>query len=102
MRQHEELPPNLTINVDWFPEYRRDSSISAERLAAWHEDIQALSKNPIRRDLYLFILFTGLRRKSATEIRWEHLDLDKGTLLIPNPKGGTKRAFVLPLSNFLI
>ena len=42
------------------------------------------------------------RRQSAAEIRWEHIDLDKGTLLIPNPKGGTKRAFVLPMSDFLI
>ena len=101
IRQHEELPPNPIINVDWFPEHSRDASIPAEQLAAWHKGIQALS-NPIRRDLYLFILFTGLRRKDATEIRWEHLDLDKGTLLIPNPKGGTKRAFVLPMSDFLI
>ena len=101
MRQHEELPPNPTINVDWFPEYRRDASISAEQLAAWHKDIQALP-NPMRRDFYLFILFTGLRRQSAAEIRWEHIDLDKETLLIPNPKGGTKRTFVLPLSDFLI
>ena len=30
------------------------------------------------------------------------MDLAKGTLLIPNPKGGAKRAFVLPLSDFLI
>jgi integrase len=86
--------------VDWFPEYRRDASISAGQLAAWHKDIQALP-NPIRRDFYLFSLFTGLRRQSAVEIRWEHINLDEGTLLIPNPKGGKKRAFVLPLSDFL-
>ena len=101
IRLHEELPPNPTIGVDWFPEYRRDASISAEQLAAWHKDIQALP-NPIRRDFYLFTLFTGLRRESAEEIRWEHLALDKGTLLIPKPKGGTKRAFTLPLSDLLI
>ena len=51
---------------------------------------------------YLFILFTGLRRESAAEIRWEHVDLDKGTLLIPKPKGGKKRAFTLPLSDLPI
>lgn len=101
MRQHEDLPPNPTINVDWFPEHRRDASIPAEQLAAWHKDIQALP-NPIRQDFYLFVLFTGLRRQSAAEIRWEHVDLAKATLLIPNPKGGAKRAFVLPLSDLLI
>ena len=101
MRLHEELPPNPTISVDWFPEYRRDAAIPAEQLGAWHTDTQALS-NPIRRDFYLFVLFTGLRRESAAEIRWEHVDLNKCTLLIPKPKGGTKRAFTLPLSDFLI
>jgi integrase len=76
-------------------------SIPAEQLGALHKDTQALP-NPIRRDFYLFILFTGLRRKSAAEIRWEHADLDKGMLLIPKPKGGTKRAFTLPLSDLPI
>lgn len=101
MRLHAELPPNPTISVDWFSEYRRNAAISAEELGAWHKDIQALA-NPIRRDFYLFILFTGLRRESAAEIRWEHVDLDNGTLLIPNPKGGTERAFTLPMSDLPI
>ncbi len=88
------------INVDWFPEHRRDASIPAEQLANWHRDVLALP-NPVRRDYYLFVLFSGLRRQSASEIRWEHVDLGNGTVLIPNPKGGTKRAFVLPISDFL-
>lgn len=101
MRQHADLPLNPIINVDWFPEHRRDAAIPAEQLADWHKDVSALP-NHIRRDYYLFVLFSGLRRQSAAEIRWEHADLDKGTLLIPNPKGGAKRAFVLPLSDFLL
>lgn len=101
MRLHEELPPNPTISVDWFSEYRRSAAIPAEQLANWHKDIQALS-NPIRQTFYLLILFTGLRRESAAEIRWEHVDFNKGTLLIPKPKGGKKRAFTLPLSDLLI
>ena len=28
IRLHEELPPNPTIGVDWFPEYRRDASMT--------------------------------------------------------------------------
>jgi hypothetical protein len=31
MRLHEELPPNPTISVDWFPEYRRNAAIPAEQ-----------------------------------------------------------------------
>jgi integrase len=53
--------------------------------------------NPVRRDLWRFMLYTGLRRESACTARWEHVDLDDATLYIPNPKGGKARAFVLPL-----
>jgi integrase len=101
MRQHEDLPHNPTVNVDWFPEYRRKAAIPAEQLADWYKDIMALP-NPIRQDYYLFVLFSGLRRRSAAEIRWEHVDLEAATLLVPNPKGGTSRAFVLPLSDYLV
>jgi integrase len=100
MKLHEDLPTNPVISVDWYPEKKRESAIPAEKLSDWYKDITAL-QNPIRNDYYLFVLFSGLRRQSAAEIRWEHVDLNKGTLLIPNPKGGVKRAFVLPLSDFL-
>jgi integrase len=101
MKQHEDLPLNPIINIVWFSEYSRDASIPAEQLADWYTGIRKLG-NPVRVDYYQFILFSGLRRRSAAEMRWEHIDIEKGTLLIPNPKGGAKRAFVLPLSDFLI
>jgi integrase len=89
------------VNIDWFPEQPRDASIPAEQLSACHKDIQAMP-NPIRRDYYLFVLFSGLRRNSAEVMRWEHVDLEKGKLTIPNPKGGAARAFALPLSDYLV
>jgi integrase len=48
------------------------------------------------------MLFTGLRRKSASEIRWADVDLEAATLHIPNPKGGEERAFTLPLPMYLV
>jgi len=101
MRQHEDLPLCPTVNVDWFPEQPRDAAIAAEQLAALYKDIQAMP-NAIRRDYYLLVLFTGLRRNSAEVMAWEHVDFDKDVLQIPNPKGGTTRAFVLPLSDYLV
>jgi integrase len=101
MRQHADLPPCPTVNVDWFPEQRRDAAIPAEHLAPLYKDIQAMP-NTTRRDYYLFVLFTGLRRNSAEVMAWEHTDVAKGVLQIPNPKGGTVRAFVLPLSDYLV
>lgn len=101
MRQQADLPPNPVINVDWFKEHRRDAAIPADKLSDWYSGIQA-TPNPIRRDYYLFALFSGLRRQSASEMRWEHVNFDTRALLIPSPKGGTDRAFTLPLSDKLL
>jgi integrase len=101
MKLHEGLPTNPAISVDWFEEKPRKAAIPDNLLADWYKDITALS-NPIRNDYYLFVLFSGLRRQSAAVIRWEHVDLANGTLLIPRPKGGEDRAFMLPLSDFML
>ncbi len=46
----------------------------------------------------LVVLLTGLRRKDAATIRWDHVDFEARTLRRPNPKGGADRAFTIPLS----
>jgi integrase len=88
------------VNVDWNKEKPRVATLEPEQLRAWHKAVQTLS--PIRRDYYLFLLFTGLRRTSAAEVRWEHVDWEAETVFIPKPKGGEDRAFKLPLSDFLM
>lgn len=100
MRQNESLPACPTVNVDWYPEHKREA-IPGGNLKEWYEGIQSLS-NPIRRDAYLFLLFTGLRAESAATIKWEHVNFEEQSLFIPLPKGGKKRAFYLPLSDYVI
>src|SRR5690606_18310280 len=67
---HEHLPRDLTEAVTYHKQHRRPESVEA--LKAWWEAVDGLS-NPIRRDLWLFILFTGLRRDDAKSARWEHV-----------------------------
>ena len=64
--EDETLACCPTINVDWFAEYRKQSPIPPEELAFWFQDIMH-QKNPVRRDINLAILFTGLRRNDAAE-----------------------------------
>ena len=99
-KQHPEIGLPPTLNIDWFAEAPKKAPIGTEGLAALYPKIRAI-KNGVRRDVWLTMLFTGLRRESATTMRWEHLDLDSGTLFIPNPKGGPSKAFTLPLSAHL-
>ena len=100
-REHEGMPDNPCIAVDWYREEERDAAVAEKHLARWHTDVQDMD-NPIRRDYLLFVLFTGLRRGSAASVKWKEIDLENRVLFVPNPKGGKDRAFHLPLSDYLV
>lgn len=61
-----------------------------------------LEVSPVRRDLHLFMLLTGMRRTATCEALVEHVDLEAAVLHVPRPKGGEDRAFDLPLSRPLL
>lgn len=96
LREHPDLPSNPTTNVDYHGLRRRKVDVDAERLLAWGKVV--LSLNPVRRDLHLFMILTGMRRTSVCEARASELDLGARRLHVPKPKGGAARAFDLPLS----
>lgn len=96
LREHPELPPNPCGNVDYHGLKRRKVDAGADRLKTWGKAV--LTLNPVRRDLHLFMLLTGMRRTSACEAKASDLDLVSERLHVPKPKGGSARAFDLPLS----
>ncbi len=101
LKVDDRLPANPVIAVIFNKEQRRRQAISAAELPSWWAKVQSL-QNPIRRDVHIFLLLTGMRRRAATGARWEHMDWEKGCLFVPKPKGGEERAFFLPLSGYLI
>ncbi|PBY70639.1 tyrosine-type recombinase/integrase [Pseudomonas aeruginosa] len=96
LREHPELPANPTANVDYHGLRRRKVDSNADKLRAWGKAV--LTLHPVRRDLHLFMILTGMRRTSACEARTADLDLGTKRLHVPKPKGGAQRAFDLPLS----
>lgn len=96
LREHPELPANPTANVDYHGLRRRKVDSNADKLKAWGKAV--LDLHPVRRDLHLFMILTGMRRTSACEARVSELDLGGRRLHVPKPKGGAARAFDLPLS----
>ncbi len=96
LREHPDLPPNPCGNVDYHGLKRRKVEAGPDRLKVWGGAVLAL--HPVRRDLHLFMLLTGMRRTSACEVRTFDLELGSGRLHVPKPKGGSTRAFDLPLS----
>jgi integrase len=70
-------------------------------LPGWWAQVRRI-KNPIKRELTLFMLLSGLRSKDARSAKWEHLDEERRALFMPEPKGGSSRAFSLPVSSEML
>ena len=95
-REHPDLPPNPCENVDFGGTRRRRVDLDPAALLAWGAAVLGL--DPVRRDLHLFLLLSGMRSMAARSARCEHLLAGRGLLRVPSPKGGGGRAFDLPLS----
>lgn len=134
MTEGSVFPANPTIAVQWNKEgaakgeryvERRREPIAWSKLPAWFDAVTELGKtSAVRRDYNLVVLLTGLRRRDAASIRWEHVNLTDEpiesrvwhaakqawedvkiapySLLRPSPKGGPERAFTVPLSRELV
>ena len=98
LRQFPDLPPNPVGNVDMNGTRRREVDANPDKLRAWGRAVLELG-NPVRRDLQLFMILSGMRRTAACEAR--RAELADGRLHVPNPKGGAARKFDLPLSSAL-
>jgi integrase len=96
LRQHPGLGLPPTVNVDFYTEKPRTAVV--KDLATWWRGVQAV-ENPIRRDLFIFLLFTGCRSTETKTMRWEQVDLDDRVIHFPVTKTDS---FDLPLSSFLV
>lgn len=94
-----DLPSPPTEVVRFNPEPKRKTVI--RDLPGWWTKVHALA-NPVRRDLHIFMLLTGMRRGATVEARIEDFHPDEGYLHVPCPKGGPDKAFNLPLSSHLV
>lgn len=99
------LPPeNPVAAVDFNNEERRSTGMATTDLPGWWRALQDARRmpNPIRREFHLFSLLSASRPDALKRSRWEHLSVRRGVLHFPDPKGGTKRAFDMPLSKEMV
>ncbi len=101
-RSDLDLPPvNPVTAVDWNIEVRRDTGMASSATGKWLAELYAL-ENPIRREFHLLTLLSGSRPTALKTIRVEHIDLRQRIIHIPRPKGGTIKAFDIPLSRAMV
>jgi len=95
----------LTRTRAWHPPKRRQTVIKAHQLAAWHKAVMHLRTEKATRfastiaDYLLVLLFTGLRRSEAANLKWSDIDLKDRTLVIRDTKN--REPLTLPISSFL-
>ena len=88
-RLDPKLPAfNPVDSIDFNPQRRRDTAMSASELPGWFKKLGALP-NPVRREFHLFCLLSGSRPGALTVARWEHLDVTRRVLHVPLPKGAS-------------
>lgn len=76
--------------------------IEPDEIGRWWAAVGSLS-NSVTRDYLKFVLMTGLRRREASTLTWEQVDLKRKrtlTLMPEQTKNGEQ--LVLPLSDYLI
>ena len=101
-KTNKKLPSdNPADAVDWNEEKRRDTGMGPGDLKGWFSEL-ALLENPVRREFHLFMLLSGSRPTALQEIKPNHIDFRRRTLHVTKPKGGSKRAFDIPLSREMI
>lgn len=78
----------------------RSSVIAPEELPALFEGLYQVSQTV--KDYILLLLFTGLRKGEGIRVKWEHVDFQTKTVIIPGPNAKNRKPLLVPLSDYLL
>jgi len=94
----------------WNREKRKQTVIKTYDLKKWYDTVIKLPKHQYKniyvessevcRDLFLFILFTGLRSSEASSLMWSNIDFKDNSLTIEDTKNYEPHS--LPLTPFIL
>lgn len=88
------LERNPAKKVQLYDEPHRQRFLSGAETRALFDALRA-DENQLAARAIELLLLTGSRRNEITHARWENVDLEKGTLLVPLSKSGKPRTIVL-------
>jgi integrase len=85
---------NPCRHVERYPERRRERFLSAAELGRLGEVLRELgakgAESPSVIGAIRLLVLTGARRSEILNLRWEHVDLERGVLRLPDSKTGAK------------
>ena len=100
----------ISHNKSWNREKSRIGIVEDYKLKDWYKGIMKLpehdknkrdgNSSEVARDFFIFLLFTGLRRNEALELKWEDIDFHDNSFMIEDTKNHERHK--MPLTNVLI
>lgn len=87
----------LTEARGWYKEKRRRTFIPFNALPAFFQAIHQLDSTRMR-DIFLLLMFTGLRSGEARTLQWADVDLSAGVITLHDTKNGHDAT--IPLSSY--
>jgi integrase len=100
----------ISHNKAWNREPVRQGIVKNYELKKWYEGVMTLpehdknkkksNSSEVARDLFIFILFSGLRRNEALTLKWEDIDFKYDSFTIEDTKNHETHS--LPLTSVLL
>lgn len=97
---NETLPANPVAAVTLHKERGSGRSLHLYDMPEWWIKVHGLP-NPLRRQMHILGLLSGLRPGTLVAIRRQWIDLDQQTIAIPDEQMKSDKPFALPLSNYM-
>lgn len=88
----------LSLTKSWHRATRRQTVVKSYNLPAWYSAVMS-EQNETVRDYLIMLLFTGLRRSEAAQLKWEDVDFNEKTFTVHETKNG--HSHVLPFGQHL-
>lgn len=109
--------PTRKLKRKWNRETRKQTYIKPDSLKGWWVATEAIAKTRkgtrreavpvykggdgvLARDYLQFVILTGLRRREASGLTWDHVDLKNKVFVVAETKNSTP--LELPLSDYLV
>lgn len=94
-----ESAPNPARRVKRFPEKPRTRWLKPEELLRLIESVSLENDLYVRYGFFLYLL-TGLRNRELIRVKWEEIDFDKRTMVIPDNK--SSRPYIVHLNDIAV
>lgn len=88
------MAQNPTLGLATAPDVQRERFLSAEETQRLIAALEA-DENRVAAQAIMLLLLTGARRNEITQAKWEYVNWQRRTLLVPLSKSGKPRAIAL-------